>query len=201
MNAILGIVYMALYMPLGFVIGWLAGNPIIRGKIMNKAVRYNRYGLVVLKGLGKHLRWFVKRIDTGTIKIDKIDYPVLHDKVYNSEYGDVKISKDGTIEIDPKKFYYVAGLPTIFIDVNDLIPLELAREVEVHGIRDPKLINVLIQRESEAKSLEAMKFQKKKLLQYIIIAMLLVGIVLIVNIIGFINISKILQLVQAAKGG
>jgi len=166
------IIYMAVMtLPIGLVLGFIYGNKVFYAKTMRKITK-KQYGIIRLVGFGKNIITLVKKIDKDMVEINGIKY-YIEDTFF---YSEKDVSKK--VKINDNNIYFDGGVPCIYLDPEDLIPLTFSN-VEMDGEFKSRLatqVTATLAKEQATAEQEAMQLQNngmnKTLKQILIFAVL-----------------------------
>lgn len=173
---------------IGIFIGFIKFNT-YRWITMKRRMTGKNYGIVYFKTHGKSLYPIVKDFDNDVIETRGGKWVIQKDKIYlvtgdpkmnNTEKNKDKSSpiKKTEIQINEEDIKILNGVPVIYLDLNDMIPLKFSNDPEIEGYsRVPQHIEAVLSKEIAAAEAESLYSQKNKLT-------LLIALVLIVAIIG-----------------
>lgn len=109
------------FLPLGFVLGWIFLDPYMRCKVL-RWIRRKNYGIVHLVGRGKQITTLIKDFNKDLIWVDNNVWIIEPNKIY--KYG-----KEGqTYAITSKHILTLSGVPTIFLSLDSMKPLDFYEE-------------------------------------------------------------------------
>lgn len=145
-------------------------HPAVRVKLKRQLLKRN-YGYVILRSRGRNLTTFVRNLDAGTITIRKARWVITPESI--QRYEDNKF-----IDLSPlteQSLVYKAGIPTVFLDIDDVVPLELVnRTIKDQAVsRNPLHLEALMSKEVSAAEMEALKRGSDKLRKLLIITLIL----------------------------
>jgi len=201
--AVIPVLFTGLF--IGIMIGLPVFNITIRARLLRLITKRN-YGIVTMRMKGRTLFRTLKNLDKDLLHFRKGVYLLLNSSIY-------KVAEDGIKphqSIEPSKVHFSATVPEIFLDVEDLAPLELARQKLVDkATQNPTELEAVMSKEIALNDAENLRNKKDKLQKMIVIS-IIVSVICIIAIallyIQFQNLhfpeltSKINELLSLARG-
>jgi len=154
-----------LFLPIGVFFGFIFSTS-FRIKLLRRLMRKN-YGFVKFLYGNKVIKTIMANLDRDTIEFE--------DGIYFVNQGNIKSEKSEKIAgqvISPPTIHYEEGIPAIYYDVNDAIPIDFKENPETAFVRLPKQISATLNKEiavEKAKVMSAFKSRANILLIIILI--------------------------------
>lgn len=192
-----GFLVLGLFMATAFVgaIGFFYFNPYRRIKLMRALLKKN-YGIVRLRINESTYVPLIKNLNQDMLKIGNGHYVIQNGRIYRQAV-DESTGKTELSEEQIAKFSFEEGVPTMFLDKNDLRPLRFENEpMETEGVRNPFQIEATLQKEIAAAEAEALKMVKSKVERLVMISMIATVLVLGITLYTLFNINTMAEQMQ-----
>ena len=105
---------------LGFILGWLMIDPFQRAKLKRRLTKKN-WGIAYIIYKKKYVHPYLFDFSQKVLKIGSRIYHLQDSDVMNQ-------SNDYEDGVDPKNIIYMKNIPVVFLDFDDMIPIDLNKE-------------------------------------------------------------------------
>lgn len=105
------------FVPVGFIFGILLCSPYKRAWMLRKLSRGANYGVVHFVGHGRNILTVIKNLNYDTIWLNDEVFIVEPNRIYRMN------DEDHAEPIKPKHVFYESGVPVIFFDIDNYLPM------------------------------------------------------------------------------
>jgi hypothetical protein len=181
------------FLPVGVFIGWVVMDTHQRAKVMRTLFKRN-YGIVNFVSKGKQIISRVKDFDFDLLFVDNGLWILSKNRIYRTEKRDGAYIESEAHPLNGSDISFISGIPTIFLDVDTMMPLKFEHEtseanpIDLGSTLRGWLMNQL------AKNM----FFKNT---FTIMTLLTIGLIAIVVYLSWQNYSMVTDLHDAFKAG
>jgi len=181
---------MVLFLPIGFLLGWVLLDTYMRCKILRFISKKN-YGIVHIVSRGKRIITKIKDFDGSFIWIQDGIWYIDPEAVYVLDKEPVKHP------INPDHINYISGVPVLYIDLDTAQPLSFYKITTPHS---PKSLGGALKGWASVQKKKAIIGQKRQTQLIYLILLVAIAIAIFLSYQNYVFLqNKILPLLESLK--
>jgi hypothetical protein len=181
----MGVIYSVIF-------GYFFFNP-YRWISIKRKFQGKNFGIINFRS-GRSMYPKVVDLSNTALRTKKGLWIIQNDKIYRQTDNETKLVG----ELKPDNIDFKQGVPMLYMDIDDMLPLQLQGDDKKQESRNPEQVEATISKEIAAAEAEAMRLTRKTL-QIIMIIVAVIGVIAVaIGIVNYYTLSA-LQTVSTAN--